>query len=179
MFLHGRPRGLTLTELLVVLVLAALVLAVGVPLTLTALRSHRRDGAARRVLAEIRAAQSMAATRGGVVVWQWGPDAGRPATHFRIVRDGGECELPDPGAPRDGAEVLRSWFDLDGAYPDVTIRSVRDRDGRPLGGVMFNAMGASVNTCDSASFPVRVTLIDGSGATRTIEVRGAGGTTLQ
>ena len=48
--------------MLVVLLLAVLILAIGVPLTLTTLRANRRDGAARRVLAEIRAAQSMAAT---------------------------------------------------------------------------------------------------------------------
>jgi len=169
-FFDGRQRGLTLTEMLVVLLLAALVLAVGVPLTLTTLRANRRDGAARRVLGEIRAAQSMAATRGGVHAWQWGPDAGRPATHFRIVRDGGKCEFPEPGAPRDGTDVVRAWFDVGRAYGDVTIESVRDDDGRPLGGV---------NTCGPASFPVRVTLIDGSGETRVIEIRGAGGTSLR
>jgi type II secretory pathway pseudopilin PulG len=165
--------------MLVVLLVAVLVLVVAVPLTLTTLRANRRDGAARRVLAEIRAAQSMAATRGGVYAWQWGPDAGRPATHFRIVRDGGGCELPDPGAPRDGTDVVRAWFDIGRAYGDVTIESVRDDDGRPLGGVMFNAMGASVNPCDAVSFPVRVTLVDGSGESRVVEIRGAGGTSLQ
>jgi type II secretory pathway pseudopilin PulG len=165
--------------MLVVLLLAVVILAVRVPLTLTTLRANRRDGAARRVLAEIRAAQSMAAARGGVYAWQWGPDEQRPATRFRIVRDGGECEFPDPGAGRDGIEVVHGWFDLGRAYGDVTIESVRDDDGRSLGGVMFDPMGASVNTCDPVSFPVRVTLIDGSGATRVIEIRGAGGTRLR
>jgi type II secretory pathway pseudopilin PulG len=178
-FTDGRQRGLSLTEMLVVVLLAVLVLAVGVPLTLTTLRANRRDGAARRVLAEIRAAQSMAATRGGVHAWQWGPDAGLPTTHFRIVRDGGVCEFPDPGAPRDGTDVVRSWFDIGRAYGDVRIDSVRDDDGRLLGGVMFNAMGASVNPCGPASFPVRVTTIDGSGESRVIEIRSAGGTSLR
>jgi prepilin-type N-terminal cleavage/methylation domain-containing protein len=178
-FFEGRHSGLTLTEMLVVLLLAAVVLAVGVPLTLTTLRANRRDGAARRVLAEIRAAQSTAATRGGVYAWQWGPDENLPATQFRIVRDGGDCELPDPGANPDGSEVVRGWFDLGRAHGDVTIESVRDDDGRSLGAVMFNPMGASVNTCEPVSFPVRVTLIDGSGATRVIEIRGAGGTSLR
>jgi type II secretory pathway pseudopilin PulG len=165
--------------MLVVLLLAVVILAVGVPLTLSTLRANRRDGAARRVLAEIRATQSMAATRGGVYVWQWGPDVERPATHFRIVRDGGACEFPEPGARPDGSDVVRGWFDIGRAYGDVTIESVRDYDGRSLGGVMFNPMGASVNPCDPVSFPVRVTLIDGSGATRIIEIRGAGGTSLR
>jgi prepilin-type N-terminal cleavage/methylation domain-containing protein len=178
-FFADRQGGLTLTEVLVVLLLAAVILAVGVPLTLTTLRANRRDGAARRVLAEIRATQSMAATRGGVYAWQWGPDEERPATQFRVVRDAGECELPEPVAAPDGADVLRAWFDLGRAYGDVTIESVRDDSGRPIGTVMFNAMGASVNTCGPVSFPVRVTLMDGSGATRVIEIRGAGGTSLR
>jgi prepilin-type N-terminal cleavage/methylation domain-containing protein len=176
---EGRQSGLTLTEMLVVLLLAVLILAIGVPLTLTTLRANRRDGAARRVLAEIRAAQSMAATRGGLYAWQWGPDEARPETQFRVVRDAGQCEFPEPGASPNGSDVIRGWFDLSQAYGDVTIESVRDDTGRPLGGVMFNAMGASVNPCGPVSFPVRVTLIDGSGATRVIEVRGAGGTSLR
>jgi len=178
-FFEDRQNGLTLIEMLVVLLLAVAVLAVGVPLTLTTLRANRRDGAARRVLAEIRAAQSMAATRGAVYVWQWGPDEKRPATQFRIVRDTGECEFPDPGAAPDGSDVIGGWFDLSRVYGDVTIEAVRDNTGRPLGGVMFNPMGASVNTCGPVSFPVWVTLIDGSGATRTVEIRGAGGTSLR
>jgi len=175
------PRlGFGLTELLVVLLVVALFAIVAVPVTLEALRNHRRDAAARRVLADIRLAQSMAATRGGVHAWQWGPDAGRSERESRVVREAGECTLPAPGAPQDGTDVVRAWSDLGRDYDGITIRSVADDRDRPLGTVMFDAMGASVNPCaPGVSFPIRVTLVDRSGSTRAIVVRSAGGTSLQ
>jgi hypothetical protein len=39
---------------------------------------------------------------------------------------------------------------------------------------MFNSRGASVNTCAAVTFPVRVTVVDTSGATRTITIQRAG-----
>lgn len=177
---NDRQRGFGIMEMLVVLFLAALVVVVAVPLTLETVRSNRRDGAARRVLADIRLAQSMAATRGGVHGWQWGPDAARSESQSRVVRDAGECTLPESGAPQDGTEVVRTWSDLGRDYDGITILSVRDGYDRPLGGVMFDAMGASVNPCvPEVSFPIRITLADGAGATRVILVRSAGGTSLQ
>lgn len=175
-----RRLGFALTETLAVLVLVALFAVVALPVTLAVLRNHKRDGAARRVLADIRLAQSMAATRGGVHAWQWGPDAGRSERESRIVREAGECILPDPDAPQDGTEVVRTWFDLGGEYDGVRIRSVRDDRDRPLGGVMFDAMGAAVNPCaPEVSFPIRVTIVDRSGASRAVVIRSAGGTSLQ
>ena len=106
----GLGSSFALTETLAVLVLVALFAVVALPVTLEVLRNHKRDGAARRVLADIRLAQSMAATRGGVHAWQWGPDAGRSERESRIVREAGECILPDPDAPQDGTEVVRTWF---------------------------------------------------------------------
>ena len=84
--IDARRLGFALTEALAVLVVVALFAVVAVPVTLEVVRNHRRDGAARRVLADIRLAQSMAATRGRVHAWQWGPDAGRSERESRIVR---------------------------------------------------------------------------------------------
>ena len=176
----ARRLGFALTEVLAVLILVALFAVVALPVTLDVVRSHRRDGAARRVLADIRLAQSMAATRGRVHAWQWGPDAGRSERESRIVREAGECILPDRDAPQDGTDVVRTWFDLGGEYDGISIRSVHDDRDRPLGAVMFDAMGAAVNPCTpEVSFPIRVTIVDRSGTSRAVVIRSAGGTSLQ
>lgn len=179
-FARRRQHGFSLTEMLVMIFLAGLIIAISVPLTVHTIRANRLNGAARTVLGDIRLAQSMAATRAGIHAWQWGPDAGRPESQSRVVRDAGDCVLPDPQAPQDGTEVVRKWFDVGQSYDGVTIASVRDDQDRPLGGVMFNALGASMNTCvPSVSFPIHVTLIDGRGNTRVVLVKSAGGTSLQ
>jgi hypothetical protein len=61
----------------------------------------------------------------------------------------------------------------------VTILSIRDSNDKSLGGLMFDSLGASTNTCTSVNFPVTVTLSDGSGNARQIEIGSAGSTTLQ
>ena len=53
-----------------------------------------------------------------------------------------------------------------------------DKNKKPLGGVMFNSRGISVNTCTGVSFPVEIVVSDESGESRTIEIRAAGGTRL-
>ena len=180
MFARFSQRGFSLTEMLVMMFLAGLLLVIAVPLTLHTLRSNRVKGAARTVLSDIRLTQSMAATRGGIHAWQWGPDAGRAESQWRVVRDAGGCVFPEPQATQDGTEVVRKWFDLGQAYDGVTIASVRDGQDRPLGAVMFDALGASVNTCvPDVSFPVHVTVADGSGKTRVVLVKSAGGTSMQ
>ena len=95
--------------------------------------------------------------------------AGLPKNQYRIVKDTtGTCGFPAITAPKDGTNVILDWFDLDEAYSGVTIQSILDNNNTALGGVMFNAMGASVNTCTTVSFPVRVTIADDSGNTRTV-----------
>jgi Tfp pilus assembly protein FimT len=177
---RSSQHGFSLTEMLVMIFLAGLIIAISVPLTVYTLRANRLNGAARTVLSDIRLAQSMAATRAGIHFWQWGPDAGRAETQWRVVRDAGNCVFPEPQTHQDGTEVVRRWFDLAQSYDGVTIVSVRDHNDRPLGGVMFDALGASVNTCVSqVSFPIQVTLVDGAEHTRVIVVKSAGGTSLQ
>jgi hypothetical protein len=71
-------------------------------------------------------------------------------------------------------DVIRDWRDLSIEYPGVTITAVQDNGGNPLGGVMFNPQGASVNNCTAVGFPVTVTIADGWGGTQTIQIRSAG-----
>jgi prepilin-type N-terminal cleavage/methylation domain-containing protein len=173
-------KGFSLVELFVAVVIAGILIAMGLPSFLGLIQRSSINGASRQVMYEIRAVQNLAVTRGGVFGFHWGADPGPPAVGFppsqyRIVRDTtGACGFPAPADPQDGTNVVRAWFDLAGEYPGVTIQSVTDFGGTPLGGVMFNSRGASVNTCAAVTFPVTVTVADNSGATRTITIQRAG-----
>ncbi len=124
----------------------------------------------------------MAITRGVVVQLQWGGGTGvnRPASQYRIVRDStGACSFPAVSAAVDGTNVIKGWRDLNQDYAGTSIQSITDPASHSLGGVMFNSLGASVNTCAAVSFPVTVTVVDRTGRTRTLAVQSAGGATLQ
>ena len=179
---RSREAGVGMVDLQVLLALFAVVCLAAVGSAREALQTHRRNGAARRVLAEIRATQSLAVTRHGVFGFHWGGDpglSGDPAA-YRIVRDTtSSCGFPAANASQDGTDVVVGWFELGREYPGVRIDAIRDRDGTLVGGVMFDTKGASVNTCASASFPVRVAISDASGQTRVIEISAAGGTELK
>ena len=161
--------------------MVAVVIIATVPGAVSSFRTYQRNGVARRVLSEIRATQSQAVMRGAVFGLQWGADSGvnLPASQYRIVRDvNGACSFPSVSAPVDDTNVIRSWQDLSSEYAGVTIQSIRDKNNVAVGGVMFNPAGASVNTCDSVTFPVTVIVSDGSGNARSIEIRSAGGVRL-
>ncbi len=94
---------------------------------------------------------------------------------YRIVLDTtGACAFPAVGAPVDGTNVIRGWFNLAGDYPGVTIQSVQDANNTIIGGVMFNSRGASVNTCAAVAFPITITIVDNSGAQRFVCVQRVG-----
>ena len=179
-----RPReaGIGLVDLQVLLAIFAVVFLAALGPAREALQTNRRNGAARRVLAEIRATQSLAVTRHGVYGFHWGgdPDISGSPSAYRIVRDtSGACGFPPTSQAQDGTNVVAGWFDLGKEYSGVRIESVRDGGGSLVGGVMFDTKGASVNTCTTATFPIRVAISDDSGRTRVIEISAAGGTRLQ
>ena len=170
-------KGFSLVELFVAITIAGILIGVGLPSFLGLIQRSSINAGTRQVMYEIRAVQNLAVTRGGVFGFHWGGDplAGLPLSQYRIIRDTtGACGFPAPGAPQDGTDVVRTWFDLAGEYPGITIQLVADNLGTALGGVMFNSRGASVNTCAAVTFPVRVTVVDTSGATRTITIQRAG-----
>jgi type II secretory pathway pseudopilin PulG len=174
---HIGTKGFSVVELFVAITIAGILIALGLPSFLGLIQRSSINGASRQVMYEIRAVQNLAVTRGGVFGFHWGGDplAALPPSQYRIVRDTtGACGFPAPTDPQDGTNVVRTWFDLAGEYPGVTIQSVTDNGGTPLGGVMFNSRGASVNTCAAVAFPVTVTVADNSGATRTITIQRAG-----
>jgi type II secretory pathway pseudopilin PulG len=162
-------------------ILLVLIAAVGLG-AVSAIGTYQRNAVARKVLAEIRAAQSQAVTRGAVIGLHWGADplVNRPASEYRVVRDtNGSCSLPADTAPEDGTNVIHTWRSLADDFPDARILSIRDAGNQDLNGVMFNSMGAAVNTCTSVNFPITVRVADASGQSHSIEILGAGGVRLQ
>jgi prepilin-type N-terminal cleavage/methylation domain-containing protein len=172
-------EGFTVIELLSALVIAAILIGAAMPSFLSMIRGSRLNAATRQVISEIRAVQSLAVTRGGIFGFHWGGDpmVGMTPSVYRIESNQtGNCaDWPLPAdTMATNADVIRDWRDLTIEYPGVTITAVQDNGGNPLGGVMFNPQGASVNTCTAVGFPVRVTIADASGNTRTIQIRSAG-----
>ena len=190
---HIGNRGVTLIELLVALAIAAILIGAGIPSFLSMIQRSNIDGATRQVMYEIRTVQNLAVTRGGVFGFHWGADpmVGMATSVYRVERDpSGICAAPPNGWPApgdttatvcvDGAQcVIRDWFDLATEYTGVTIQSVTDGFGNPVGGVMFNSRGASLNNCGPVTFPMMVTVADTSGATRIIRVERAGRVFIQ
>lgn len=168
--------GFSALELLVAVVIAAILAGAAIPSFLNLVRNSRIDGATRHVLYEIRSAQSLAISRGGVFGFQWGGDAEQLDSMYRVVRDEtGNCGFPEVDAPVDGTNVMRGWYNLAGEYPGVIIASVQDANNAVIGGVMFNSRGASVNTCITpVAFPVTIVVVDSSGTQRCVDVQRAG-----
>lgn len=179
---RARQSGFSMIDLLVGLAVVGVLLAAAGLSMRTAAATYLRNGAARTSLAAIRKTQSLAITRGSVFQLQWGGAAGvgRPASQYRIVRDTtGTCSFPAVNAPVDGTNVIEGWTDLAAGYAGTSIQSVNDSGNTSRSGVMFNSIGASVNTCASVAFPVTVTIADAAGRTKTITVQNAGSAMLQ
>ena len=173
--------GFTMVELAVTLTVAAMLLAIVVPGIKNTLAVYNRNGAAREVMAQIRNAQSAAVTRDGVYVFQWGGDTAvnYPESQYRLVKDtSGACALPTATTAKDDTNVLVYWRDVATTFPGTKIQSVIDNSGTAVGKIMFNSRGASVNTCATANFPITVTVADGAGKTRQIQIRSAGSVKL-
>ncbi len=177
-------KGFTLIELLVVVIILVILAAVGLPSLLGMIQRSEIDGATRHVLYEIRATQSLAVTRGDDFGFHWGGDPGPPAAGqlnsvYRIETDPtGTCGWPlPPETAAINANVIRDWFDMSVEYPGIVIQSIADNVGAPLGGVMFNSRGASVQ-CNPATFPLGVRIVDNSGGQRCVEIQRAGRVTI-
>ena len=173
----NKQSGMTILELTITLVVVAMVMLFASLAMLEALKISQLRGATRKVLAEIRHTRSLALSDVGTFGLHWGGDTGAPGKdYFRVEENTGTaCSWPPVGdVVTSNANVITDWFDLSDEYTGITIASIEDNNNQILGGIAFNSRGGSDNPCTVVAYPVTITISSPSGATRTIEIQGAG-----
>jgi hypothetical protein len=70
--------------------------------------------------------------------------------------------------------VITEWYNLGQEFDGVSITSLRNNVNTDVNGAIFNSRGASVNPFIAITHPVRITVSNAPGGTRTIEIRTTG-----
>jgi hypothetical protein len=179
--MHARV-GFSMAEFLIAAAALGLIAAVSVPMFAETFRVSRFDGAARQLVSDIRHARSLALSRGGFYGVHSGrdPSLGDPnlVNSYRIEYSPDGVTWPAASATMttNPTTVISNWLDLAAQFRGVVVQSVVDGSSVPVGGPIFDAMGASVDS-RLAPRPLRtvtITLADASGATKTILVSPSG-----
>jgi prepilin-type N-terminal cleavage/methylation domain-containing protein len=150
---QNRGRGgFSAAELLVVVAMLAILATVSLPIFAATFKNARLSGAVRQLASDIRSARSLAVSKGGF--YGIHTDGNR----YRIVSSLDVTTWTSP-------TVITNWMDLSrefcpvSAPPCVTIESVGSV--LPIGGPIFNAIGASVDSSKIVR-SVNITLADDS-----------------
>lgn len=171
-----RTTGFTLVELITAVAILFMLVGVAIPTFSSILADWRLTRAVDRVAADLRYVQSQAVTRGGLFRFHHGDDVGQPGK-YRLEQstDGGVSWVAMP----DQSE----WTALSDVYQGSSLQSFKDNDGAGASRhwVAFNSQGAADTTGVSAAFvyPLRVTVVAQSGATRDIRVVRTGAVRVQ
>lgn len=162
MMTRNRKLGFTLIELVVVVAILVMMLAVAMPLFFQIIAQRRLTGAVERLAIDLRYVQSLAVSQGLVHRLHSGADgtAGRPG-QYRLERDNGA----------GGWVEVAGWYNPSAEYDGSNLQSIKDHGWATIVtyDVRFNAQGAVSNT-GVGSFPIVLTVVGKSGATRTVEV---------
>ena len=159
---RNRGRGgFSAAELLVVVAMLAILATVSLPIFAATFKNARLSGAVRQLTSDIRSARSLAVSKGGLY-----------AVHtlgntYRIEKSATDTTWSSP-------TNITNWQDISTQFIGVTIQSVGN--GAPIGGPIFNTMGASVDS-NNIVRSVNITLADDS-ATKVIQVSPAGNVKL-
>jgi len=159
---RNRGRGgFSPAELLVVVAMLAILVTVSLPIFAATFRSARLSGAVRQLTSDIRSARSLAVSKGGLY------GVHTLGNTYRLEKSGNDTTWSSP-------TNITNWQDLSTQFIGVTIQSVGN--GGPIGGPIFNAMGASVDSANIVR-SVNITLADDS-AIKVIQVSPAGNVKL-
>ena len=168
-------RGFNVAELAMVVLLVGIMGAVATPLINNVIQRNRLDGAARKIASDLRYAQSLAVSRGGLFRLNSATAACATVsgqTRYRIEQstNGGtswtafsECYLLS--SEFQGA-ALASLADNDGGAPTVTD-------------IQFNSRGTCQNCTSGGAAPPLVVTIAAASGTRTVRVRTTGSVSVQ
>ena len=168
--MRGSRRGVTLVEVVIVVLLTGIFATLAMPQFTASLQSFRLNGAARKIVADLRQAQSLAVAQGGLYRFHSGndPGAGHP-DQYRLEQstNGGTT----------WSEVT-PWYTLASDFQGVSILTVQDSAGTPVPvyEVQFNSRGACAN-CPGLTTPIVIAVASPSG-TRAIQVRSAGSVSI-
>lgn len=168
-------RGFTALELILVVVVVAIIAAVGVPGLLAAIQRYRTRTGADQMAGEFRRVQSLAMTSGARhrVLLRNCSSGPTPCKEYRIEREASSTWPAAGDSTGSNANVLMEWVDLRRDYGGVRVKSLKDTGGTDVSDVIFDSRGASVNT--GATYPLTLTVANAVGDERTVQVRSAGG----
>lgn len=158
---NQRRGGFSTAELLVVVVMLAILATVSLPIFAATFKSARLSGAVRQLASDIRSARSLAVSKGGLY------GVHTLGNTYRIEKSATDTTWSSP-------TNITNWQDLSTQFIGVTIQSVGNGD--PIGGPIFNVIGASVDSANIVR-SVNITLADDS-ATKIIQVNPAGNVKL-
>jgi Tfp pilus assembly protein FimT len=156
-------------ELVIVVGLTAILVAAAIPAFTATIQNRRLNGAVMKIVSDLRYAQSMAVSQGGVVRLQSGndplvnpPQPGR----YRLERsaNGGAPWNPLPNS---------TWYLLASEFPAATIVSIQDSAGNPqtVYEVRFTSRGMVNNA--GVTYPIVIN-VSGEAGARTIQIRQTG-----
>jgi prepilin-type N-terminal cleavage/methylation domain-containing protein len=157
---RGRD-GFSAAELLVVVAMLAILATISLPIFAATFKNARLGGAVRQLASDIRSARSLAVSKGGF---------------YGIHTDGNRYRIESSSdvTTWTSPTVITNWQDFSTQFIGVTIQSVAN--GAPIGGPIFNAMGASVDSANIVRL-VNITLV-GDSAEKVIQVSPAGNVKL-
>ncbi len=175
-----RRNGFTITELMIVVVLATITVAVALPAMANILRQSRRDAATRQLVADLREARVRATMSGweyAVVGFAAGADGGRENQYRLVGRRTNTVAWPDDDAGpfRSATQFADRWVDVPAMQPGIRlVPSDADTDSRFA--LAFNSRGAAAAGSESFG-PFLV--ITSDGVSRSIRVSSIGGISVQ
>ena len=155
-----RKPGFTLIELVITVAILAVMLAVAMPLFFEIIAKRRLTAAVERVAGDLRYAQSQAVTQGGLFRLHEGGDVG----------EAGKYRLEQSNNGGATWTQLTGWYHLSTDYQGSSVQGIKDNAGAGVTRywVRFNAQGAADNP--GFVYPIDLTVVTPTGATKTIRV---------
>lgn len=144
--------------MVVVVAMLAVLATVSLPIFAATFKNARLSGAVRQLASDIRSARSLAVSKGGLY------GVHTLDNTYRMEKSATDTTWSSP-------TNITNWQDLSTQFIGLTIQSVGNGD--PIGGPIFNAIGACVDSANIVR-SVNITLADDSGATKVIQVNPAG-----